>query len=197
MPYFEVQQDQDCTIHSLNNALGYKALDADDVLNFISDVIKERRKQLLRVVDDPKTIDKLIKEYKESLQTDGTFFMAQAVWRAAQIKRVITSWSEIPGWSGDFARASSYPQWAFALPVIALGIEPVEGSPHAIAIRNGMIYDSLRVREGPVRLSNKSLRQSLKQVFMAIILWEKEGAGMRMKRIGPTPIGTEGIWIPA
>jgi hypothetical protein len=96
------------------------------------------------------------------------------------------------GWSGDFATAHTFPKWAEEFPVVVLGIEPVEGSPHCIALRGGVLLDSLQ--DGPKRFNNETLARSLKHVFMAVVIWDRGVLPSRRKRVGPTRIGTEGVW---
>ena len=133
--FHEKQRAQDCSIHSLNNALGRKAVDSTQVLN----EIKKRVHAYADVLKLPLT-DKAVKKYRKTLSNGKTFFSAESVWYAAaalgqgRIPRQIE-------WLGTLT-----PAMIGASGLIVLG-KTKDDTYHAVGARDGKIFDSLNKGE--------------------------------------------------
>lgn len=157
--FFERQSDdsQNCSVHSLNNALGFHALDSNVVNKSIDKRIELFARFMGMVPTDPK-----LALYKGKLSTNKTFFSAESVWIAAQELGIMKSPIAISGFGGNYTHVKSE---MLGMNLIILGIRK-DGAYHAVAARNGMIYDSLN-KGGPVLLSDENLSIIYKKVFAA------------------------------
>lgn len=133
MTYFEKQYKDNCAIHSLNNALGREAVKEEDVIN----TAKKRTEAYIFAYGDMLT--KYIYTGKESMYT------AEAVWQTALE-------------SGDIKEKPKEVEEDIdpKKPHVMLGIRH-DGSFHSIAVRDGMIFDS--VEEGPIEYSIPNVRK--------------------------------------
>lgn len=159
MDFFERQPDdsKNCSVHSLNNALGYHAINPDQVVKSIDDRIEKFARYMGMSPNDPK-----LKYYKGKLSTNNTFFSANSVWLAAQDLGIMKPPTPIPGFGGDYVHVT--PQM-LGMNLIILGVRK-DGAYHATAARNGFFYDSLN-KGDPVPLSDETLNSVYKKVFAA------------------------------
>ena len=144
--YFEKQEDDDCSVHSFNNAAGAKVITDKEVLESIERMKVAYQSQLVELgVSEDKAAD-MTKEYASKLSTKKTNFTPETVWAAALSRAgvpipVETS-KDIP--DGDTRR------------LIILG-EGHENNKHAIAARGGLLYDSLSKDEVGVPVTKENL----------------------------------------
>jgi hypothetical protein len=177
MSYFEQQREQDCTIHSLNNAMGLKVITKDEVVGYIDKLVQEYREEKKIEISRSDEIN-----YRKRFSNKRTsFFTAEIVWRAAQDLGRIGPQIPIPGFSGAFAKIKNLPK-PTPNHIIMLGVEPKEGH-HAIAIRDGVIFDSLRSK--PVPLTEDQLKKSLRDIFGAYVITESNKEAKHFSFLGP------------
>lgn len=137
MEYYERQTSKDCSVHSFNNALGYRAITPEEVSNEISRRVYAYA-DVLRMPADSKKVVK----YWRKLAHDGTYFCAECVWYAAAALGRAT----VPQKIRDFDGRILTEDIATRPHLIFLG-QLHDGSPHAIGARYGRFYDSLH--DGP------------------------------------------------
>lgn len=166
--YFEGQNSKDCVIHSLNNAFGRRVVTKDEVLKHIECKVAELVRSLERKNTPEDIVQNKVLKLRERYSDGKTFFAADIVWDTAKKKGVFHSYVSIPGFSSPHVRMSSITPQVAAKPIVVLGGDD-NGGTHAIACRKGMIYDSERVREGPVPLDINQLKKSLPKVFSAYV----------------------------
>jgi hypothetical protein len=96
-----------------------------------------------------------------------TFFAADVVWDCAKEKGAYRIHTSIPGFTTPFLRMDvmMIPE-VISKPIVLLGGNK-NGGTHAVAIRNGLLYDSERIKEGPRPLTKNEVRGSLPKVFGA------------------------------
>ena len=128
--FHERQSSKDCSVHSLNNALGRVVITPEEV----AQQIDIRVAAFAKTLDLPLT-DAKVKEYKTGLTKNNTFFSADSVWYAAAALGKITVPKLI-----ERHEMLKYKNLIF------LGIGK-DGSNHAVGARNGFVYDSLN--DGP------------------------------------------------
>jgi len=161
MEYFEKQVDSDCTIHSLNNALGLRAIDKEGVLRHIEGKVAEAREY-----GGPDEAEKL----RSTLASGNTFFTAESVWNAAKAAGTLKGTRPVAGFGGLFTRVAGLPpDVRQKSSMVVLGANPA-GGPHAIAVRAGKIYDSARHDQGPVEFNDENLTKSLGAVYAAYVM---------------------------
>lgn len=160
--YYERQHSKDCLIHSFNNAFGRHAVDKRDVLEYIYTKADAMHDGLCRAGEPRNNVKQRVNEYLDGVMTNNTYFTADVVWGAAQRMGVFKDFYRVPGFAygtplpeeghhqqqqqtgskrKKAAPAPTLPDWALALPVVVLGSTDT-GSNHAVAIRDGSIYDS-------------------------------------------------------
>lgn len=172
--YFEQQNSQDCVIHSLNNAHGHQVITKPQVMEFIkkriADYDNKLRKEEKSKKDQDKPymsaaeIKKAVHIYKNKLSDGDTYFSANIVWNAAQNQGTVGDYVHLKGYSGDYADVNvTFMEWAKHMPVVVLG--RIKGMYHAIAVRDGYIYDS--EKENPAELTNENMKKSLDEIFGA------------------------------
>lgn len=141
--YFEEQSERNCTIHSFNNAFGRKILDKVDVLAFIDVEARKLRSSLEDMGMDAFQIEKEVNRYKHNSSTGGTNFKASEVWSAGKIlKQSHYGYVPLPAVRTpvlDINPILNSPEVS-SRPIVVLG--SIYDNPHAIAIRDGRIYDS-------------------------------------------------------
>ena len=154
--FFERQNEEDCSVHSLNNALGRVVITPEEV----SGEIERRVSAFANTLGDEPDSARVVK-YAQGLATDETFFTAESVWYAA----VGLGRCGVPRrMEYDFVKGLT-PEILAKKHLILLG-ESVEDSPHAIGVRNGFIYDSLNEEdEPPVPLTDENIKKKYKNVY--------------------------------
>jgi len=169
--YFEKQNEKDCLIHSINNAFGRKVLTKQDVLEFI---YRNAEQMYAKLCGSGKDAGPIVDNYLSStMREKNTMFSANIIWRAAvesgNVKRII----KIPGFSSKYLylseakesdMATLFPEWSRKKPIVVLGATS-SGSNHAIAVRDGLIYDS--EKKAPMALTLENLRRSLSEIHAA------------------------------
>jgi hypothetical protein len=160
--YFERQTDdsKNCAVHALNNALGYAAIKPEDVVRSIEARLKTFARMLGMPSNDPK-----LQTYRARLMTNKTFFQADAVFIAAEEKGLIYKPTAVPGFAGTYAQVNDD---LLQSSLVVLGVRN-DSAYHAVAARNGMIYDSLN-RDAAVPLTNDNLALTYKNIFAAFII---------------------------
>lgn len=169
--YFEKQNDRDCTIHSINNALGYKAVEKAQVLENISRLVEEFVRKADQTLSSP-----MAKKYRDMLASGNSFFSAEVVWDTAIRNGKVGSMMPVPGFGGDFAIVETLPSWVKEAPLVILGLDSY-GQPHAIAARKGEIYDSQRCCD-PIPLNTKNLEKVMNRVFTVFVVQPPERDGV-------------------
>lgn len=158
--FFERQQDRDCVVHSLNNAVGRVVVTKAQVLERIDKLTAE-----FGAAHTPEET----KKYREGLAVGDTFFSADVVWDTAKSLGTIGEVVVMPGFGGDFANLDTLPSWVRGSSLVILGLD-MKGRPHAIAARGGVLYDSQRWREGPRPLNNAELSKMLSRVVSLFVV---------------------------
>jgi hypothetical protein len=181
--FFEKVRDQDCAIHSLNNAMGRKIIEKKEVVAFIDEMVERFRRDLRM---DISRADEMQYRHRFS-EKCSSFFTAEIVWKAAQEAGRIGPQIPIPGFGGKFSAVANLP---VPLPprMVVLGIEPTTRTQHAIAVRDGKIYDSLR--DEPAPLTDAELRESLSEVFAAYVVTETSEEAKHFSHVGPAYVFT-------
>lgn len=161
--FFERQSEssKNCSVHSLNNALGYTAVTPESVAANIDKRLETFARYMGMVPTDPK-----LRFYRDRMATGNTFFSADAVWRAAQDMGIIEKPVPISGFGGDFAFLR--PDMV-GMRLVILGIGH-DGAYHATAVRDGLLYDSLK--DEPVPLTDENLSEIYKRIFAAFQITE-------------------------
>lgn len=180
--YFEKQNSKDCIIHSLNNAFGRRVITKDEVLTYISETVKKYAADNGYDLNDRRVVD-----FRNKLSTNSTFFTADVVWKAAEKLGRIGPHVPIPGFGGVQTNVEDLPSIVKNnSSIVILGVS--RHGPHAIAVRNGAIYDSQLHSKGPRPFTNKELAKSLNDVFVAFIMSEPGVAPLRIRRTQPALI---------
>jgi hypothetical protein len=154
--FFERQNDRDCTIHSLNNAMGRVVVTKEQVLRHI----RNHTDAYAASHTSEET-----RRYRDKMAEGNSFFTAETVWKTAQDLGTIGPAVPIPGFAGEFADLEQQlPSWVLKAPLVFLGLD-TKGNTHAVGARDGYIYDSQRWSKGPKPLTNHNLSKSLSRVF--------------------------------
>ncbi|MDR3542383.1 MAG: hypothetical protein P4L69_15690 [Desulfosporosinus sp.] len=132
------------------------------------------------------------KRYRNQLAEGSTFFSIDVVWDTAKGLGTVGNVSPVPGFGGDFADLRTLPSWIVQQSsLIVLGLD-LKGNPHAVAVRDGVLYDSQRWAPpdgGPPRMfSNAELAKSLSRVFTMFVVAAPGQERTRIIRIQPTTI---------
>lgn len=162
--YFEGQHGRDCVIHSLNNAFGRRVVTKQEVLDFIEKRIAQEMKAYETM--DPRDIKKKEAAIRSRYSSGTTFFAADVVWDCAKEKGEFSLYVPIPGFTTPFLRMEVMTPDVVVHPIVLLGGDKGKGT-HAVGVRNGVIYDSERVKEGPRPLLKEEVTKSLPRVFGA------------------------------
>jgi len=179
--FFEKQNDRDCTIHSLNNAVGHVVITKQQVL----DRIERLTKQFSETHTPEET-----KHYRGQMAAGDSFFSAETVWDTAKELGTIGTVSPIPGFGGDFANLETLPSWVLGASLVFLGLD-AKGHPHAIAARDGKIYDSQKWANGPKPLTNAGLSKSMNRVFALFIVTKPDQDRITVTRLQPTAMSSK------
>lgn len=149
--FHERQNSEDCSVHSLNNALGRVTITAEEV----SGEIRKRIESYARALGEPPNSKRVLK-YKKGLSKNNTFFSAESVWYAAAALGRVRVPHQVPyeeAVRGKYQKGN----------LIFLG-KGVDGPHHAVGARGGMIYDSLNA--GPaVPLTDENVKKIYKEVL--------------------------------
>ena len=180
MSYFEPQNDKDCTIHSINNAMGRRVISKREVLSHIGARVKVYAAKLGLDVRDER-----VKVYRNKLSTDSTFFSAEAVWKAAEELGHIGKQVPVPGYGGKFTKVASLPTWVREKSsIVLLGLDAA-GGMHAVAVREGKLLDSQLHNRGYRPFTDKELSKSLSNIFAAYVIYEPSETPHQIKRTQP------------
>lgn len=150
--FHERQNSKDCSVHSLNNAIGREVITTEEV----SRELEKRISSYARALGEPLDSKKVLK-YRKSLSKNNTFFSAESVWYAAAalgkstVPKQVKYEEAVAG--GKYANSS----------LVFLG-RGIDGPHHAVGARGGMIYDSLNT--GPaVPLTDENIKKIYKEVL--------------------------------
>ena len=163
MAFFERQNDRDCTIHSLNNAMGRVVVTKRHVLEYVKQ-LTDRYAAAGHSADE-------VKQFRDRMAKDDTFFTADVVWSTAKSLGTVGQIAPVPGFGGDFANLDTLPSWVRNGHLIFLGLDP-KGHPHAVGARGGYFYDSQRWSEGARPLNNEELAKVMGRVFALFVAGE-------------------------
>lgn len=163
--YFEGQSNKDCVIHSFNNAFGTKVLTKEDVLAYINKKISQKMAQFALTLSNAELAQKE-RMARARYSSGKTFFAADIVWECGKSKGAYKVHTSIPGFSTPYLRMDVMTPVVLAHPIVMLGGNN-SGGTHAVAVRNGKIYDSERKSEGPRPLTRVEVKKSLPKVFGA------------------------------
>lgn len=178
--FFEGQRDRDCSIHSLNNAVGERVVTKADVVRFVDSRAAEYAANNGLKMADPR-----VAKFKHKLASGSTFFTAEAVWETAKHLGKIGGWVPVPGFGGAFSSVAGLPSYIRnSSSMVILGVDAVGknwhksvasklhlgNNNHAIAVRDGKIYDSQMVEDGPRPFNDEQLKKSLSRVFVAYLI---------------------------
>lgn len=166
--FYERQNSKDCLIHAINNAFGSKVLLKADVIEHIYETADNMHTKLCQAneVDG----DEKVNDFLDSVMTNNTYFSSKVVFDAAKSKKIFKSYHRVPNFSyrtKDRALKLKLPAWTTHIPVVILG-SAHSGSNHAIAVRDGLIYDSEN-KGDPVKYTPNALYDILKVVHNAIV----------------------------
>lgn len=164
--FFEKQNDRDCTIHSLNNAMGAVVVTKPQVLARIDRLTKEYS---AGPGSGQRPSAEEIRRYRDRMASGNSFFSAEVVWDTAVELGTVGSVSPVPGFGGDFANLDTLPSWVRSASLVFLGLDS-KGRPHAVAARDGLIYDSQRWASDPKPLNNRELSKVMNRVFALFVV---------------------------
>ena len=174
--YFEKQHDRDCTVQSLNNALGGRALDRSEVLKYIDRKVKEETKYV-RENGGLRTAalgnKEIARRLREKYASGNSYFAADVVWDCARDKGVISAYAELPGFRTPFVYQSTVDMARRIMhgrAGVILGKTP-GGANHAVAVRGGeTLLDTMLHGLGPRPFTIENLRKSLSEIYGAYVL---------------------------
>ena len=182
MQYFEGQNSKDCVLHSINKAFGREVVTKEEVLRHIEERAQELKKKLEAQGLPEEEISKRLKKLRTRYSSGRTFFAADIVWDTVKSKGLYKLHVPIPGFSSPYIKLSSMTPEVLRKPIVVLGGDH-HGGTHAIAIRNGMIYDSERAKEGrPAPLTLADLKKSVPKVFGAYVFLDSPQEAAMVRR---------------
>ena len=145
MAYFERQIKRQCTLHALNNALGRKVATVRSMNDAAKEIAAEcargAMERFAKKGGTGKFFDPIFKKYLENLSGDG------GNWPIDVARR----WLRQRGIRTEHVRLQDidFLEGRFVISTVASGI------PHAIALVDGVLYDSLKT--APVILKEDAL----------------------------------------
>ena len=151
--FFEKQKSKDCSVHSLNNALGRVVITPDEVTSELGRRVGAYAQEM-----GLPTSSKEVKKYRDGLTEDDTFFSAECVWYAA----AALGRSRVP--KQIEYKGSLTPEILSRSNIIFLG-KVEDGSYHAVGARNGKVYDSLNIDPLPEPLTDETIKDIYKEVM--------------------------------
>lgn len=166
--YFEPQTEQNCTIHSFNNAYGQQIVTKELVMEYIEYKVADLEYKLEQAGLGGIEIGQQISKYKRDASNGGTEFKASEVWCAAKhFKNAYYGYVPLAAVKTPYLNIDiilDHPE-INSVPIVVLG--SIRGSLHSIAIRNLKIYDSEKHKDPPPPLTIVNLFKSLDKVFAA------------------------------
>lgn len=169
MQYFEGQNSKDCVLHSINNAFGREIVTKEEVLAHIEDKVSKLRETLQAQGASSSEVEKKTSKMKNRYSSGRTFFAADIVWDTVKSKGGFHNYLPIPGFVSPYIKFSSLSPEILKKPIVILGGDD-HGGTHAIAVRDGFIYDSERASgKKPVPLNLVELKKSIPKVFGAYV----------------------------
>lgn len=177
--YFERQNSKDCVVHSLNNAFGRKVVNKKEVIEMIDRKARELEESMAENGSDKKRISEAVAKMRDRYSTGKTFFAADIVWETAKRKGAYAVHIPVPGFSSPYLRLNALTPEIMSRPVVILGGSG-SGGTHAVATRNGMLYDS--ELKNAVPLTKENLRKSLPRVFEAYVFVESPEVASAIRR---------------
>lgn len=164
--YFERQNEDDCLIHAINNAIGRKVLVKSQVLDYIYTKAEEVYRRWCGKISNP--ADKMEKFISTTMEGKNTMFSAKIVMDAARSVGVVKDVIKIPGFTDIYIdQVTPLPSWAADKSIMILG-ESTSGTNHAIGMRDGVIYDS--ESRAPTPFTIKSIKGIFKEIHAAYVL---------------------------
>jgi hypothetical protein len=127
------------------------------------------------------------KHFRNQMATGKSFFAAEVVWDTAVELGTVSSVSPVSGFGGDFADLDTLPSWVRGASLVFLGLD-AKGHPHAIAAREGHIYDSQRWANGPKPLTNAELSKAMSRVFALFTVSRPGQVKIMAARLQPAAI---------
>jgi hypothetical protein len=168
--YFEGQNDKDCVIHSFNNAFGMEMVTKEHVLKYIDKKVEKEIQRQWKL--DPNMTESEAsskrKKMRSKYSSGETFFTADIVWEYARSKGMYKVHSPIPGFTTPYLRMEALTTEVLSHPIVLLGGNGKKET-HAIAIRDGHVYDSERAGNGRKPLTKNEILRSLRRVFGAFV----------------------------
>ena len=153
--YFQKQGNtRDCVLCAFNNAMGYESLKKRDVVKFITATTKKLEHAYKKNNGRKAVLPASMKRKAKSMLSDdkNSYFSPDSVWGAAIDKSLIRGVSLIPKVGSSFFR-NRYQR------LMIMGIDS-EGNSHAIASRNGYLYDSQHLTT-PIPMSATNIHRLL------------------------------------
>jgi thioredoxin reductase len=178
--YFEKQNERDCVIHSLNNAMGRNVINKQEVLEYIAERERELAKKLMEMGIDEKEVKRRCKQFRNKVATGESYFSAEIVWQAAKDMGRIGEPREISGYNGEWwveKDMGKYMRDGF----VVLG-EKNRGFKHAIAVRGGYIYDS-EIGE-PIEYNEDNMRKLMIEIYSAYRFLPLSSSSSSLLRMG-------------
>lgn len=160
--YFEKQVKKNCAIHSLNNALGYPAIQDFDVINYIRSVAN-----IINRIDPSAAEDYVESHMDPKKETD---FSPLSVWQAAILKGVID-----PPFELEFVELQQNNNH-----LILLGRSKTNAF-HAIAVKDGLLFDSESHDPNPVPANVETVKDAIGDVLEIYAVPEKKQSGHNVK----------------
>ena len=138
---------------------------------------------------------------RKRYSTGDTFFTADVVWDAAQAKGAFAQRSRVPGVASPYIDMAAFTPEVLSLPVVVLGKHG--NYTHAVALRDGMIYDS--EKKGARPLTKRNLLDSLDPIYGVYVFHDAHNrpdlsASSAFPRPASSKIGTtkmEPFGVPA
>ena len=149
--YFQRQDkdSKDCSVISLNNALGYEAITPEEVVDDIEERIRSVAEYL--AMDPEDTDNPALVNIRKSVMNEDTNFRAESVWDAA-VKKGALQRKPRPLGPKDMVEGG----------LIFLG-KRKDGALHASAARAGLFLDSLE--KEPVPLAPETILKNYEEIF--------------------------------
>lgn len=164
--YHETQKARDCSVHSLNNAVGRRAITPEEVVSEIKRRVSAFRDEAERLGFSKADAA----AYRRSLADGKTYFTAEAVWVAAlALGRIGAMPQNIEGAIED-AKTLEPAHFlvdrvhAGGAALIILG-KTNDDTYHAVAVREGKIRDSLKDGDDLLDFSQEALKATYKEIF--------------------------------
>lgn len=164
--YHELQNAKDCSIHSLNNALGRRAITPQEAISEIARRVAAFREEAQKLGGNILNVT----NYEKSLSDGKTYFTAEAVWVAAlSLGRISAIPRVLEGAvKGMEPVPSLFDRVLVAKAQLIMLGKTKDDTYHAVAVRNGNIHDSLRPK--PLEFSQLTLASIYAEIFGVYVL---------------------------